>query len=410
MPAGLETELVRRVAELPSWDEVAAEGGLHLSAARLGTMEHLAPWYLALRRDARVEAVASCYLAADDATLPWALSKPSFLFRPYGIQSVDSAPNEPAAPLDPIFPFVLCGPAHGYSARLLVAPALAGDARRDAIAGLLEAVRSLAAAQGAKSFGFGFLPLDDARELAAHDPSLVPVYLGAECYLPVSTFDAYLASLKSHARQNAKREISHFQEEGLRMEMRPLVEVAETFARLGVANQEKHGVELSVDTMRAATGRWLKAAAGRDRVVCVLREDRVVGLCFFVRQGATLTGVGLGFEPDLPKRAAAYFNCMIYEGVRLAEREGATEIRYGLGSLAAKASHGCRCRPLCHVLDGRALTPDLRARLREGSRARIEEDLGILRQVVSADRSAEMLSLPALQAFVGVQDVAGAGA
>src|SRR5689334_11846520 len=138
-----------RIADIPAtdWDRAAAIGGFYATAAWAELYEPLSPTYVVARDDGDVLAAAPVYSAPHPGEFP-AIADAMF-------------------PTADAYPLAIAGPVRGYSTRTCVRSELAPDRRRHVIAELAAEVRRVAEDAGARTWGFAYVPREDAHELCA---------------------------------------------------------------------------------------------------------------------------------------------------------------------------------------------------------------------------------------------------
>jgi len=365
--------------EIPEWNEVAAFGGLYSSAEWVRVYE---PTWVAVRSHGVVLAVVPCAVALTSGVIP-GLSEPDYLF------NFDGNQDKVDVPVDQLYPVVFCGTVRGYSCRLLIRAGLDAATRTAVLARLLEAVRELGDRHGAKLIMFGFLPSSDVQELLAVDSTLCAVFNEAECVLgPITSFDAYLASLQTERRNSTKREIKRFAAHGLRVERRPVREVFELAAQLVADHEHKFDPRVTLDDGRRIVS--LHSQPGleeRARLLCAMQGETMVGVSLFILHGRTYNSRYFAAHPAVPRDALLYYNLNYYAAIRAASEEGVTAIHYGVNAVEPKVHRGCHARALWMVLDPRvSWSAELRVRVRAMAKVRFDLTAAILRKYHSEER------------------------
>ena len=380
------------VDEIPAWDEVAGPAGFYSSAGWLRLVHQAGTRYLAVRADpgGPVLGVLACSLATGAGTLP-AYSDPAHL--------LIGAPAG-AVPDELLYPVVFCGAVRGYSNRLLLRAGLDPATRARALRGLVDAVRDLARRDGARLIAFGYLPAAEAHELAAADDRLRGMFAESECFVgPLVAFDDYMAQIRSHRRNQIKRQLRRFADSGLRIDQRRLPEVLEPLAELIAGHERHHGVPCT--TQEIVDDFHLRIALGLEdqiRIFCAWQGDRLVGGTLFFVHGKTCYSREYAGDFEIPREVGLYFNCTFYEPMRVAFEQGATEIHYGLAALDAKVWRGCRVRPLMFVLDPTSPWPrEAHDALVAAARARLDGEIGILAQYHDAPGIRRELALDLIE-------------
>lgn len=382
------------VDEIPAWDEVAAPAGFYSSAGWLRLMHQPGTRYVAVSRAGAVVGVLSCFLAAGPGALP-PFSDPAHLF-------TGGAPDR-TSPGHWLYPVVFCGAVRGYSSRLLIRAGLDAAARREVLGRLVGAVRDVARREGARLIAFGYLPASEAGELVDCDGRLRAAFAETESYFaPVVSFDAYLAGLRSHRRNQTKRLLRRFADSGLRFDQRRLSEVLVPFGELIVAHECHHGspctIEEVVDEFQLRISFGLEDSM---RVFCAWQGDRLVGGTLFFVHGQTAYSREYAGDFTIPRDVGLYFNCTYYEPMRAAAGLGVTEIHYGLAALDAKVWRGCHVRPLLFVLDSFEPWPTgVDRALAASGRERLAAQAAVLRQYYDEPQIRDELELDRIEALV----------
>lgn len=382
------------VDEIPSWDEVAAPAGFYSSAGWLRLVHQPGTHYIAVTQAGTVLGVMSCFLAARHGVLP-PYSDPAHLI-PGGAPDHD-------VPADLLYPVLFCGAVRGYSNRLLIRTGLDDTTRKQVLGRLVATVREIGQRDAARLIAFGYLPAAQAKELVDQDRRLRAIFAESECFAgPLSSFDDYMATMRSHRRNQIKRQLRRFAETGLRIEQRRLREVLLPLADLIAAHERHHGVPCT--SQEIVDDFHLRISLGledRIRIFCAWQgEDLVGGTLLFVH-GRTYYSREFAGDFQVPREAGVYFNCTFYEPMRVAYEDGMTEIHYGLAALDAKVWRGCRIRPLVFVLDPSGAWPAQADRaLVAAARGRLDAEAAILRQYHDEPHIREQLELDIVEALL----------
>jgi hypothetical protein len=360
--------------EIPSWDEVSAFAGFYSSAGWLRLVHQPGTHYIAVRKADTVLGVMSCFLARGNGILP-AYSDPAHLLL--------GVPDDRRVPDDLLYPVLFCGAVRGYSNRLLVRTELDGATRTQVLGLLLAQVQGIARREAARLVAFGYLPAAEAKELADLDDRLRPVFAESECFAgPLVSFDDHLAQMRSHRRNQTRRQLRRFAGSGLRIDQRRLPEVKLPLAELIAGHERHHGSPCT--TQEVVDDFELRIALGLEdkiRVFCAWQGETLVGSTLFFVHGRTYYSREFGGDFQVPRDAGLYFNCTFYEPMRAAFEAGMTEIHYGLAALDAKVWRGCHVRPLVFVLGPSGPWPaEVHQVLVAAARARLDAEATILRQ------------------------------
>jgi len=372
LDASLQTTIHKRLEELPDWNAVAAVGGIYATVDWLRMFARPQDSYLAIRQGDVILAVAPCVLATEGVLSNFHSSNPQRLFEG------GKAPVE-------IYPVLFCGPTWGFTNRLLIRGGLEPALRKSVVRALLAAVRELGRREGAKLITFGYLPSDEMKELVDLDDTLVAVPTEVDCVIgPITSFDAYLADIKQADRRargdQAKRDMRGLAETGLRVDCRRLSEVFDAFCELSTRHEQHLGMSTTLEEMREHYQQMVTHLDARTRVFCAWKDDTLLGSALMLSDGEMYYARDFGSDPEVPSRAALYFNLMFYEPVRAAVAEGVKAIHYGRTKIFAKGSRGAHGRLLWFVLDP-TTTWDAATRrsLASAARSRLDRDLAELR-------------------------------
>jgi hypothetical protein len=246
----------------------------------------------------------------------------------------------------------------------------------------------------------------DAKELAGTDDRLRAIFAESECFAgPLASFDGYLAEMRSHRRNQIKRQLRRFADSGLRIDLRRLPEVMVPLADLIAGHERHHGVPCtSQEIMDDFELRISLGLEERIRVFCTWKGDTLVAGTLFFVHGRTYYSREFAGDFEVPREAGVYFSCTFYEPMRVAFEAGATEIHYGLAAMDAKVWRGCRVRPLMFVLDvlerGGPWTAEVGDTLVAAARARLDAEATILRQYHDEPRVRDELELELIESLL----------
>lgn len=370
----MDTTIHSTLDEIPSWDEVSTFAGFYSSSGWLRLVHQPGTRYIAVHQAGTVLGVMSCFLARSNGILP-----------PYSdpVHLLLGVPDDRSVPDDLLHPVLFCGAVRGYSTRLLVREQLDGATRKQVLGHLLAAVQGVARQDAARLIAFGYLPAAEAKELADLDDRLRPIFAESECFAgPLVSFEDHLAGMRSHRRNQTKRQLRRFADSGLRIDQRRLPEVMVPLAELIAGHERHHGVPCT--TQEVVDDFELRIALGledRIRVFCAWRGETLVGGTLFFVHGRTYYSREYAGDFQVPRDAGLYFNCTFYEPMRAAFEAGMTEIHYGLAALDAKVWRGCRVRPLVFVLAPSEPWPaEVHQVFVAAARARLDAEAAILRQ------------------------------
>lgn len=374
-------EEVGRAADLPaSWAGTAGAGELFLSPAWLALVERTADvpirYLLARRSGAVVAAVPTALL---DHTAPWPHGRPDTLLadsaaagRPgaaellaalhaelptevaAGVPAGQAAalpaglPGDTAARLGlSLLPSLVCGGRHLGRTRILhpdgVSPADLGA--------LIAGAEALAVRQGARSVCFLFV---DEREVPLRQVLAGRGYRSHEsagyCWLPLPAggFDGYLGGLSAHRRQRVRADRRRVAAAGVQLSVQPLT--ADLLPRLAELETELFARYGMAGWQPARSHRFLAevlAGFGADAMVSLARADGDVrGFGLLLRRGRAWHAHRAGFDYRFQSRRKLplYYEVLYHRPIEhaAAGTPPAEEIHYGIGSVEAKRSRGCR--------------------------------------------------------------------
>ena len=383
----------RSLDEVPDWDEVGAPPGFYTSAAWLRMFEVAKPTYIAIRDGARLVAALPCWLIPRPGDLSAAVGarcQPAEVSR---IVTDLSGATPIPVPLESLYPHLSTAVPLGSWNPLLVRPSLTPEARREAIATLVAAVRQLGRELGARTTTISFVPRPDLEAILAAAPESKVAF--AASYASMELRDDLWE------RRCVKSDLKGFAAAGLSTVIRRLSEVVEPAAGMLVEHERKYGVEVSHDAMRGFLQRMIALHDARTRVACVTRGSDVVALCLHLLDRTKYYTRIAAAQAGLPKSAGVIFHCMFYAPIRLAAEDGVTAMDLGGAAIEGKVKRGAIVRTLwTAVLPGEPW-PDAASRhLVTCSRARLASDLAELRRALRPGLPEEMLELPQTEALI----------
>ncbi|MGF6883414.1 hypothetical protein ABIA39_004926 [Nocardia sp. GAS34] len=211
----------------------------------------------------------------------------------------------------------------------------------------LHSVNAWAAAQGARSVSFLYIP--ERQELlrqALIEFGARPVELYPTCVLPMTfgSMDEYLGQLPRPRRKGIGRLLRRLAERDMTVGEVDLADVRDDVLDLRLDLLRKYNSAADRDTQSAALDRMLEHYPREDIVVtAVLRAGRVVGFTHGLRNGNTLRQLWCG---HLPEAYGAYFVTLFYTQVRAALERGIERIDYGTLEWGLKTDHGSQLEQL----------------------------------------------------------------
>ena len=187
---------------------------------------------------------------------------------------------------------------------------------------------------------------------------LVPSELANSVSIPWSSYEDYLASLRSPYRRKIRKASRQMACEGLRVEEKPLSDVYDsTLHRLYESVVDRAPIQLERLNREffVALG---KNFGDRARILTFTRDRRVVGWVALLRDRGVVYDLFHGIDYDEIARSQLYFN-QLAEVIRFAIQRGAHRLELGQSSNVAKARFGSSTKPLWLAL--RHTNPVIRA-------------------------------------------------
>jgi hypothetical protein len=228
---------------------------------------------------------------------------------------------------------------------------------------LVDGIVAWARAEGMRAVGFLYCGPDAAplqAVLGGAGFAGIPRDLSFDLDVPGPTFGDYLRALPKKRRVEANRELRQLAASGVTVTRPGPDEIAGDLVRLRMNLSHKYGGSATPSSERARLDLML-AACGPDPAVfaAVAGDGTVVSAAMFGTAGGVWTAVLTGSEYDDPRSRFGYFATAYYEPVRAAGPLGVRQLRYGVGSFAAKRARGCVPTPRTAWV--RALDPALDA-------------------------------------------------
>lgn len=249
-------------------------------------------------------------------------------------------------------PLLVGGTRDGYVTEALLRPDLAPVVARQVLGLLVDRFRAMARAAG----GWGellYLTEPTARAMSpllGRQDQLVTLDARARLRLDGGGFDGYLRGLSRNRRTAIRREIRQFTASGCESSVARLSECHRVLGPLSAQFLRKYGHQM---TAEQETRRLAEQAAALDDLSTVLlaaHGGRVVGFALFFRWGDTLYSRSVGFDDELARPAALYFNLVFYRAVEFASERGIRVIDYGCDAFEAKVNRGALLEPLSGML------------------------------------------------------------
>jgi predicted N-acyltransferase len=332
------------------WDAVIAASGAEVYISRE---------FLAAIEDAHAGEFRFLYALAYEAGRPVACA--SFCTFPIDpVLMSDGAVRQIAKAVSKVAPFIrrqkiiMCGPPASVGGNQL---AIVPDApREEVLRALHEAAVSFARREGANFVAFKEL-LDAECEKLEHLAKLgygkypsVPTHKFDRTF---SSFDGYCKALRSKHRYTVKKSIKKARAAGLRHER-----ITDPDAIVRLYTPELHRLYEQV-VLSAKTRMELlpisffhalaRRMAGKVGLMVFYHEDRIVGYCWNVNDGARHYGLFAGVDRDASPELDLYFN-MLYADMEFAFASGAKKVSMGQAADTFKARLGCVQLPLWFYL------------------------------------------------------------
>jgi len=249
-----------------------------------------------------------------------------------------------------LLPNLLCG---GRQAAYSRVPRLSGmneDLQRGLVDQLLSAAEETASSIGSRSFSFLYVDADDAilreRLRAANFAEFFHTY---RCVLDISwsDFDGYLGQFSSYRRVVIRRELRKLGDAGVVTEIRQLTEdLMPILVELELQLVRKYGGPRTREQLERNL-RTLAVYLPHESVVAMAAcGDVIRGFAALAHWRQELYPRNVSFDYGFQRKLPLYFAVVFYEPVKYAIRNGVKRIEYGIGSLDAKISRGCRGVPL----------------------------------------------------------------
>ena len=160
----------------------------------------------------------------------------------------------------------------------------------------------------------------------------------------VDSFSGYVDRLPRSRRNQVRREVRAFSEQGMELSSHPVDGLTTEAEDLIVAHQERYGwtnVRPRVRDRIERTGRFFP---GMEVLFARNPAGELFGVMgLLAESGGGSTATIYGFKQN---DAFVYFNMAYYERVRRALARGGHELRFGTETYDAKVARGCEIRPL----------------------------------------------------------------
>jgi len=244
-----------------------------------------------------------------------------------------------------LMPHLLLGGRQTAHGRMLLAPWLSGDARRQAVRAVLGRVEELGTQIGARALAFMFVDEDDPLRGELTDRGYLSFLHASAGIMDIDfdSFNGYLSRFSAHRRQRIRQELRSFREAGVVFSHHPLGEVIEQITPLGMALESRYGAEGDTVAAFQASLRVVSDAVGDCTVVLTAEQGgQIRGYVIATRWRDALILRSAGFDYDFKGRLPLYYGVAFYHAVEYALACGLRRIYYGIESAAAKASRGCR--------------------------------------------------------------------
>jgi len=253
---------------------------------------------------------------------------------------------------EPDRPVLIGGTREGYRSELLTSDALSEDERRTVVSLLLADLRR----QGAEADALTailYVPDHTVEFLAPclrETDRLFVLDAEAVIAVPVDGLPAYLDRMPRHRRNTIRREMKRFAASDCRLEIHRLADCLADIGRLSVQLLGKYGRIADPDEEAHRFERQAAFTNELSRVFCAYRGDSMVGFAHFIQWRDTVYARSLGFDHDVSRQAALYFNLAYYSAIRYAAATNIRLINLGCDSFEAKVARGARLYPLWGIL------------------------------------------------------------
>lgn len=259
-------------------------------------------------------------------------------------------------------PCLVAGSRRGYGNVLPVDPALSPDDRLRVVRQLVGAAQEVARDSGATGVFWPFARTETVGTLAAVAHTVASIdAAGASLETGGMDLEAYLASLRSGRRQEARRDIRKFARAGWRLTEERLERCYREGAPLLANVERKYGHRVTERGLERYLHRQLEALGDRDVVfACRDADGALAAYALLYRWRRVLQGRMVGFDYARLRGASEYFILVFWGPVEYAGRHGIWRIDLGVGALTAKVLRGARLYPLWSTfLDTRRRPPGL---------------------------------------------------
>jgi hypothetical protein len=370
-----DVSIHRSPDDVPGWNEIASEAGAYAMREWLAMFDWTNASFVAVHDADAIVAVAACFHVTAPDQIP-ALSEPLALF---------PTPEDGAAYTEALYPFVFCGAPRGYHNPLIIREGLDPARRARSISRLRSAIAELGRGLRAKHAFYAYVPPADAKRLIADHPEAIALFATAEYFIPLSTWDGYLAGMGQRRRRAARLGVERLANGGLRVDRPSLRDSAAQLVELFADQQLKFHPTASRkdihDLFEGYYQRMLEVGLeDTARIFTVSVGGEVVSGAEFISDRTRYYGRTGGSRADAPRELDVYFNCGYYDPIVRAISEGKTELIDGIAAGELKMLRGCRPRPLWSVIDPLApFDPELVARLAAAAHARFDVDAALVR-------------------------------
>ncbi len=187
---------------------------------------------------------------------------------------------------------------------------------------------------------FDRLLMDNLQNLNyLKSPGITTLYLDIQW----SSFEDYLKSLKRKTRENIRREIKKFKENGVRIEEHELGNLSENIAELTSNLSSKYDKNVKNIFNNSFFTTLSGHAKNKTKLFIAKKNNEVIGFSLLLRQGNILDGWLTGFKYEAQSKTDfTYFNLCYYVPIQWAIEQNIKKIYYRSKAENVKLDRGCK--------------------------------------------------------------------
>ncbi len=187
---------------------------------------------------------------------------------------------------------------------------------------------------------FDRLLMDNLQNLNyLKSPGVTSLYLDIQW----SSFEDYLKSLKNKTRENIRREIKKFKENGVTIEEQELEDHSENIAELTSNLISKYDKNVKPIFNNSFFNTLSGQAKNKTKLFIAKKNNEVIGFSLLLRQGNILDGWLTGFKYEAQSKTDfTYFNLCYYVPIQWAIEEKIKKIYYRSKAEKVKYDRGCK--------------------------------------------------------------------